>query len=50
VVVTGASKVQAVSRAFGPEAEPTEEVPGSLLAGHVGRLTVLLDPDAAAGL
>ena len=50
VLVTGASKAQAVAAAFGPDAEPDRHVPASLLASSARELVVLLDPAAAAGL
>jgi 6-phosphogluconolactonase len=50
LLATGASKADAVSAAFAPDATPTNMVPASLLAGHVTALTVLLDADAAGRL
>jgi 6-phosphogluconolactonase len=46
-LVTGEGKVEAVRRAFGPDAQPSLDVPASLLAHPV---TVLLDRAAAAGV
>lgn len=50
LTATGESKREAVARSFGGGARPSAETPGSLLAGHVSRLTVLLDAEAAADL
>ncbi|MGA2929837.1 MAG: 6-phosphogluconolactonase, partial [Solirubrobacteraceae bacterium] len=50
ILVSGASKADAVERAFGPEAKPDPHVPSSLLAGLASEITVLLDAPAAAKL
>jgi len=50
LMATGASKVDAVVKAFGPGARPSPEVPASMLVEFAQSLTVLLDHDAAAGL
>jgi 6-phosphogluconolactonase len=50
LLASGASKADAVAKAFGPDARPDPHVPSSLLAGHAKELTVLLDAAAAAGL
>jgi 6-phosphogluconolactonase len=50
LVATGQGKADAVAKAFGPQARPTTGAPASMLVEHVRALTVLLDPDAAAGL
>jgi 6-phosphogluconolactonase len=47
VLVSGASKADAVSRAFGPDAKPDRQVPSSLLATLDTSVTVLLDAPAA---
>jgi 6-phosphogluconolactonase len=47
VLATGAGKAEAVSAAFAPDAPPSDDVPASLLASHVERLTVMLDVEAA---
>jgi 6-phosphogluconolactonase len=47
-LVTGASKAQAVARAFGPEPDLT--APAARVAPSAGSLTVILDEAAAAGL
>jgi 6-phosphogluconolactonase len=49
-LVSGASKADAVAKAFGPDAQPDPHVPSSLLAGLAKHITVLLDPPAAARL
>jgi 6-phosphogluconolactonase/glucosamine-6-phosphate isomerase/deaminase len=49
-LVTGESKADAVAAAFGPDAAPDPDVPGSLLVPLANELTVLLDPPAAARL
>jgi 6-phosphogluconolactonase len=50
VLAPGEGKADAVARAFAPDAPPDHGTPASLLAEHVGALTVLLDADAAARL
>lgn len=50
VLATGASKAEAIGKAFGREARPTPEAPASMLVEHAQALTVLLDPAAAAQL
>ncbi len=50
VLATGASKADAVARAFGSGASPDVATPASLLAEWVDSLTVLLDEAAAARL
>ncbi len=47
-LVSGASKADAVAKAFGPEARPDPHVPASLLPSLHDDVTVLLD-SAAAG-
>jgi 6-phosphogluconolactonase/glucosamine-6-phosphate isomerase/deaminase len=49
-LVSGEGKADAVARAFGPSAEPSTEVPSSLVATVAEQVTVLLDPAAASGL
>jgi 6-phosphogluconolactonase len=49
-LVSGESKADAVAAAFGKDATPTAHVPSSLVPAHARRLTVLLDPPAAARL
>ena len=49
-LAAGASKADAIAAAFGPGAEPDPQVPSSLLAPEAKRITVLIDPAAAAGL
>jgi 6-phosphogluconolactonase len=49
-LISGDGKAEAVKRAFGPAAEPTREVPASLVATVAEHVTVLLDPAAAARL
>jgi 6-phosphogluconolactonase len=49
-LVSGSSKADAVAAAFGPNAKPDPHVPSSMVASHAKRVTVLLDPPAAAGL
>jgi 6-phosphogluconolactonase len=49
-LVSGASKANAVAAAFGRGAKPDPHVPSSMVASHADRVTVLLDPPAAAGL
>jgi 6-phosphogluconolactonase len=50
MLVSGASKAEAVAAAFGPDARPDPHVPASFLAKEVPELLVLLDPAAAARL
>jgi 6-phosphogluconolactonase len=49
-LVSGASKAEAVAAAFGKNAKPSPHVPSSLVPEYAERVTVLLDPPAAAGL
>lgn len=46
----GASKVNALTRAFGPGAQPDPAVPSSLVPTVADRVTLLADAAAAAGL
>ncbi len=50
LMATGASKAEAIGKAFGAGARPRPELPASMLVEHVRSLTVLLDRDAAAAL
>jgi 6-phosphogluconolactonase len=49
-LVSGESKADAVALAFGSGARPDPHVPSSMVASHADRVTVLLDPPAAAKL
>jgi 6-phosphogluconolactonase len=49
-LVSGGSKADAVSAAFGPDAKPDPKVPASLLPPLAAEVTVLLDEAAAAGV
>jgi len=49
-LISGASKADAVAAAFGKDAKPDPHVPSSMVASHAKRVTVLLDPPAAARL
>ena len=49
-LISGASKVDAVAAAFGKNAGPSPHAPASMVGEHAERVTVLLDPQAAAGL
>jgi len=49
-LVSGESKADAVAAAFGPRTRPDPHVPSSMVASHADRVTVLLDPPAAAKL
>jgi 6-phosphogluconolactonase len=49
-LATGASKADAIARAFGPGAEPDPAVPASLLVPEAKRISVLVDHAAAANL
>ncbi|HEX4011532.1 MAG TPA: 6-phosphogluconolactonase [Solirubrobacteraceae bacterium] len=49
-LATGASKADAIARAFGPGTEPDPAVPASLLVPEAKRITVLMDQAAAADL
>lgn len=49
-LATGASKADAIARAFGPGSDPDPAVPSSLLVPEAKRITVLMDPAAAANL
>ncbi len=50
VLASGDSKADAVAAAFGRDAKPSPHVPSSMLASFAQRLTVLIDPAAAAHL
>ncbi len=50
VLASGASKADAVAKAFGPRAQPDPHVPSSMLVPIAQRLVVLLDAAAAEGL
>ncbi|HET9102142.1 MAG TPA: 6-phosphogluconolactonase [Solirubrobacteraceae bacterium] len=50
VLAEGSGKAQALADAYGPGARPDPRVPASLLVPDAKELTVLCDPDAAAGL
>jgi 6-phosphogluconolactonase len=50
VLAKGASKADAISRAFADDARPSRQVPASLLAEHSDDVTVLLDMEAASRL
>lgn len=50
LLISGESKGPAAARAFGAQAEPTRDVPASLVATVAAEVTVLLDPLAAAWL
>lgn len=50
VLAEGTGKADAIAEAFGPGAEAGPQIPASMLAPEAKRLTVLIDPDAAAGL
>jgi len=49
-LATGTSKADAVSRAFGPDAEPDPQTPSSLLVPEAASISVLIDDDAASQL
>jgi 6-phosphogluconolactonase len=49
-LVSGESKADAVAAAFGAGARPDPHIPSSMVASHAHRVTVLLDPPAAARL
>ena len=49
-LAVGDSKADAVSRAFGPEAEPDPSTPSSLLVPEAKSITVLIDDAAASHL
>jgi 6-phosphogluconolactonase/glucosamine-6-phosphate isomerase/deaminase len=49
-LASGDSKADAVAAAFGSGARPNPHVPSSMVASYADRLTVLLDPPAAAKL
>jgi 6-phosphogluconolactonase len=49
-LVAGAGKAEAVAAAFGPDARPDPQIPASLVPAGADRVTVLLDPAAAARL
>lgn len=48
LLASGSSKAEAIAAAFGSNAQPTPHVPSSMLAAFAKRLTVLIDPAAAA--
>ncbi len=50
LLASGGSKADAIFAAFGPNAEPSPHVPSSMLGSFAQRLTVLIDPAAAARL
>lgn len=50
VLAAGASKAEALARAFGPGSRPDPAVPSSLLPEAAHAVTLLLDADAASGL
>jgi len=49
-LVSGEAKAAAVAAAFGADARPNPRIPASLVAAGAERVTVLLDPAAAADL
>jgi 6-phosphogluconolactonase len=49
-LVSGASKADAVASAFGKDARPDPHFPSSMVPSHADRVTLLLDPPAAAKL
>jgi 6-phosphogluconolactonase len=49
-LASGASKADAIARAFGPGAVPDRDVPASLLGAGAARIVVLADAAAAAGI
>lgn len=49
-LISGEGKAEAVERAFGPTAQPSDAVPASLVPTVAERVSVLLDPAAAARL
>jgi 6-phosphogluconolactonase len=49
-LISGEGKAEAVERAFGPTAQPTDAVPASLVPTVAEHVTVLLDGAAAARL
>jgi 6-phosphogluconolactonase len=50
MLASGESKADAIAAAFGPNARPDPHVPSSMLGSFAQRLTVLIDPAAAARL
>jgi 6-phosphogluconolactonase len=50
VLASGESKADAIAAAFGPNARPDPHLPSSMLGSFAQRLTVLIDPAAAARL
>ena len=50
LLASGSSKAEAIAAAFGRDAQPTPHVPSSMLGSFAKRLTVLIDPAAAARL
>ena len=50
VLASGDSKADAIAAAFGPNARPDPHVPSSMLGSFAQRLTILIDPAAAARL
>jgi 6-phosphogluconolactonase len=49
-LASGASKAEAVAAAFGNDATPDPHIPSSMVPTVAKRVTLLLDPAAAAGL
>ena len=50
LLAAGASKADAIARAFGPGSIPDRNVPASLLTSGQARIVVLTDPAAASGI
>ncbi len=50
LLADGESKAEAIAAAFGPNVKPNPHVPSSMLGSFAQRLTVLIDPAAAAQL
>lgn len=50
LLAEGSGKAEAIAKAFGAGAQADPRVPASMLAPESELLTVLIDPDAAAGL
>ncbi len=50
ILAQGSGKADAIAEAFGAGAHAGPHIPASMLAPEVKLLTVLIDPDAAAGL
>jgi 6-phosphogluconolactonase len=49
-LASGASKADAIARAFGPDAKPDPATPSSLLVPEAKEISVLMDEAAAANL